>query len=145
MACLTRSVMELLGPKVQVSSRRKQELCFVLWSDCMADSGQLSCTCHWPSIPMGQLLPSITAARKTLQSSCFPVDGLAASSRDTRKHVVTDLESYCFWKGGTWFQPFSAHQLHPVICSIWRDWDSQHGSPWAQQQVLLPFVISLFF
>lgn len=67
LACLNRSTTGFMRPKVQVYFHREQELCFVLWLDCMADSGQLSCTCHWSSVPKGQFLLSITTARKHLK------------------------------------------------------------------------------
>lgn len=67
LACLNRSTTGFMRPKVQVSFHRKQELCFVLWLDCTADSGQLSCTCHWSSVPKGQFLLSISTARKHLK------------------------------------------------------------------------------
>lgn len=67
LACLNRSVMGLVGPQCRSPSIESRNS-FVLWSDGMADSGQLSCTCPWPSVPVGQILLSIPTARKHLKA-----------------------------------------------------------------------------
>lgn len=46
LACLTRTVMGLLGLKVRVSSLREHELGFVLWSDCRPLVLHLSLAIH---------------------------------------------------------------------------------------------------
>lgn len=76
---------------MQVSSHKEQEPCFVLWSDCMTRSGQLSRTCQWPSIPKRQILPFITMAGKTLQRARSPMHRLPASSQDTTR------KPGCYW------------------------------------------------
>ena len=112
LTCLTRSVLEYVGSRF--SFQKEQELCFVLWSDCMAQSGQLSCTCPWPSIPTGQIFPSITSASKTLHSACLPADRLAAPSQALGKWAVTDLESCC------WIPALPCHQSRLILCGTWR-------------------------
>ena len=134
LTCLTRSVLERVGSRS--SFQKEQELCFVLWSDCVAQPGHLSCTCLWPSIPTGQIFPSITRASKTLHSACLPAARLAAASQTLGKWAVTDLESDC------WIP--TLHALSSVWFWVARgDTDSQHSSPWAQRHALLLSALEL--
>lgn len=84
-----------LRPRVPDSVLRCKGLSFVLSSDGMADSSQLSCTCHWLSVSQGQILLSVSTVRRTLQSVFL---GWAGSIiLDAMKHAVTDLVSNCLW------------------------------------------------